>query len=159
MTSLLGHLSLGFIATRILKTNRRETLLILAMSVLPDIDVLLPLAGILPWSFHRTITHSLFFVLAVSIPLFLVNRRVMCLSALGLILHIALDCGDTLGVPILYPLSFILSLGLWNPVHITLSGGLIREDLIVDYSLLLIAILITTITKTNGRTLIRRKGT
>ena len=143
MTSFIGHLSLGFIASRILKTNRSETLLLLIMSILPDFDTLFCFTGVLPWSFHRTVTHSLLFILAISFLLFLVkNKRFGYLCFTGLILHVLLDCCDSLGVPIFYPLPFRLAVGLWMPVYITLSGGFLREDLIPDYGLLLIVIVI-----------------
>ena len=72
-TFAIGHFSLGYLlgttSAKILNT-RLNMALIFTVSVLPDIDLLLP-----TFLAHRGPTHSLFFFLFVFLPIFAVYRK------------------------------------------------------------------------------------
>ncbi len=114
----IGHGATGYLLYRLLKMRWPRVMMgsILLGSLLPDIDFLFViLFGSV--KFHRTFTHSLFFVIFIAFIIFLTlkknsKRRLISLGLLlGGLLHILIDaCEDTspatgMGIPLLWPFS------------------------------------------------------
>lgn len=112
----IGHSATGYLLYRLLKMKWPRVMMdpIILGSFLPDIDFLfIILVGSI--KFHRTFTHSLFFVILVAfiISLALKKNPKRGLISLGLLLggllHILIDaCEDTspatgMGIPLLWP--------------------------------------------------------
>nr|MBD3312170.1 hypothetical protein [archaeon] len=83
-------------------------LIVIIGAVIPDIDYLINLP-------HRTITHSLLFIIpACLITWRLKGKRAGLALLVGLTSHLMLDAATTQGVPLLYPLSNYYGFSLFN---------------------------------------------
>ncbi len=75
-------------------------------SLIPDIDLVLPLE-------HRTLTHSLLFVLLISVSYYLISKdkRNSLGLLVGMLSHLLLDLFSPVGLTLFYPLMTYYSLG------------------------------------------------
>lgn len=117
----ITHLTIGMVGGLILAgsiSGNAEVALVLAAAglvggLLPDIDhpqstisQKLPILRLLTfWIPHRTLTHSLWIVLALGAATYLTQNPAVFAFALGYGLHIVADMMTRKGVPLFYPLS------------------------------------------------------
>lgn len=98
----VGHLALAYLAgktaSRALKT-RIEIPLILALSILPDIDFLL--TGVT----HRGPTHSIILIAPLLLPLAYYKKKASIPYIAAILQHLAADLLGTGGIQLLWPLS------------------------------------------------------
>ncbi len=114
------HVLSGLVFSKGITKNRLLIIVFLIFSVFPDIDLLLKIHSTEMFlSYHRTITHGIFFLFLLPIfPALIFNRKLGFLKVyfftfLALGLHIFLDLTNQYGVKILAPLdwtSYALSL-------------------------------------------------
>ena len=123
MPDLLTHFAVPFALSAPLLGMRRG-LLVATIALLPDLDAL--------FYIHRSLTHSLIILAAVSIPptLLLSLRKtelrwLMAALVLGLFSHVALDALQTY-TPLLYPL-------MRESVLIQIRGGVLFGSSISPY--------------------------
>lgn len=138
----VGHLLFAAPAFRAERLKKHEIAIVLAASILPDVDLL---AGRLignEWAFHRVMTHSLVFVLAFALLHLAVRRRETLLALGGVVSHLALDALDDGGVPLFWPLSpRRVALGFWRGTSIydmNLAGILRPRNFVADKLCLLV---------------------
>jgi membrane-bound metal-dependent hydrolase YbcI (DUF457 family) len=99
----VGHLALGYLSGKIsnrLLDHKLDIPLLFVLSVLPDIDLLIP--GLQ----HRGLTHSIVFISVLSLPAFLLFREKAVPYFVALIQHPLL--GDFLaggGIQLLWPVT------------------------------------------------------
>ncbi len=88
---------------------------VLAMHFLPNGDSLVVKAKLAKPSFHCTLTHSLFFALAVSALVAVFSTHYAVFAFVAIVAHYAADIGSTVGLPLLWPLSRRkFTLALWQ---------------------------------------------
>jgi membrane-bound metal-dependent hydrolase YbcI (DUF457 family) len=109
-----GHIPLALsIATY--DWNPRMATFVLAMHFLPNADSLIVRAGLAKPSFHCTLTHSLFFALAVSALVAVFSPHYAIFALVAIVAHYAADIGSSVGLPLLWPLSRRkFTLALWQ---------------------------------------------
>jgi membrane-bound metal-dependent hydrolase YbcI (DUF457 family) len=137
----VGHLPLA-LAIATYDWNPRTAAFVVGMHFLPNADSLVVRAGWAKPSFHCTVTHSVFFALAVSGLIALVSPHYALFALVAILAHYAADIGSTVGLPLLWPISkrkFTLALfqdtGYWGkemylgyyrqPMAWVLEGGVI----------------------------------
>lgn len=99
--------------------------LVIIGAVLPDIDVLLPVA-------HRTVFHSLTFMLAVSFILYWKSGKKNAVSFLiGFASHLVLDSVTYQGIQALWPLPGNFGFGIFNAVDSTVNLGIILAGMVL----------------------------
>jgi membrane-bound metal-dependent hydrolase YbcI (DUF457 family) len=130
----IGHFALGFLtgkgSSKALKTKINLPLL-LAVSVIPDIDLLLEIVN--PTVFmHRGLTHSLVTFTVLMIPFFIIYRRQAIPYYAALLSHSLIGDFFTGGVGLFWPLSQHWFGNEWMPI-----GGL--ADVIAELALFVIA--------------------
>jgi len=118
-TYAVGHLSLGYIisksASSLLKVEI-DTPLIFALSVLPDIDILIPFLN------HRGPTHFILIICVGFIPLFIIYGKKAVPYLAAIIQHPLL--GDYLSggkIQLFWPISsnqYGIELGIKNPINV-----------------------------------------
>ena len=121
----VGHIAVAYLVTRGLKRGMWRSMslpLVWAFSLLPDVDLLIP--GVR----HMGPTHSIFFAVALFVPLFLYFRAEALPYFLGYASHTVLgDLITNQGVKFLWPLSqrsFQFPLPLTVTCDITFSANL-----------------------------------
>lgn len=109
-----GHIPLALsIATY--DWNPRMAVFVLAMHFLPNGDSLVVRAGLARPNFHCTLSHSLFFALAVSALVAVFSIHYAVFAFVAIVAHYAADIGSTVGLPLLWPLSRRkFTLALWQ---------------------------------------------
>lgn len=106
------------------RINQAAWIFLLFGSLLPDADFLLDWT--LGTEFHRTFTHSLFFVVVASLSIYIIfgllknkqNFSFMYALGLGIITHLAMDMFFSWGLPLFWPnlLHFsYTSIGYFDP--------------------------------------------
>ena len=101
----VGHLAFGYLlakaTTKVLRINKIDLPLIFMLSVLPDVDLLIPN---LP---HRGPTHSLVVLTLVFVPFYIIKGRSVIPYFVALFQHSAIgDFSTGVGVMCLWPFSF-----------------------------------------------------
>ena len=114
------HLAFGFLIGLYLidflkiKNQILFMIILLFFSIFPDIDdssskiskKLKPFSYLTTLFGHRTIFHTIYFPLAISFVLFILNFKLLSLAALiGYLLHLILDSITKKGIALFYPLS------------------------------------------------------
>lgn len=118
----MGHLALGYLTgkttSKLVKVNLNLPLL-LAASIIPDVDLLIP--GLE----HRGPTHSLIVYGILLIPAFLLWRRKVIPYFVALTQHSLIGDGVTGGAQLLWPLTNanlrIAGIQVTSPINITLE--------------------------------------
>lgn len=148
----IGHFALGYLtgkgSSKALKTKINLPLL-LAVSVIPDIDLLLEIMN--PTVFmHRGLTHSLITLTVLMIPFFIIYRKQAVPYYAALLSHSLIGDLFTGGVGLFWPFSQHWFGNYWMPI-----GGL--ADIIAELALFAVA---TTIMYKAGdlQTLFRPKN-
>jgi membrane-bound metal-dependent hydrolase YbcI (DUF457 family) len=98
----IGHFALGYLTgkgTAKLANVKAHVALLLAVSVLPDVDLLLSFLT------HRGPTHSFFTLTALMIPFFVLYRKQTLPYYAGLLSHVFIGDFFTGGVQLFWPLS------------------------------------------------------
>jgi inner membrane protein len=119
-----------------------------ACAVLPDVDLLLPVFGAGGREWHRTITHSLFFAVAVGLAAWAIASRLSShRNALRVPLYLAfatashglLDAMTTypIGVAFYCPVSWKRYAGPWQPI----DGIAVESSLAIGLAVLSVALL------------------
>lgn len=116
----VGHLPLALsIATY--DWNPKTAAFVVAMHWLPNADSLVVRAGLADSDFHCTVTHNVFFAVAVSALVAIFSTHYALLALVAILAHYAADLGSTVGQPLLWPFSkrkFTLALfqdtGYWG---------------------------------------------
>jgi membrane-bound metal-dependent hydrolase YbcI (DUF457 family) len=112
-----GHLIAAWIIGKIYESKLRLTnhayYLLLLGGILPDIDFLLD--WILKISIHRTITHSIFFLISISLMAYFIlpnkNKKNLVLAlAIGISSHLLLDMLTSPGITLLWPYPLFISI-------------------------------------------------
>ncbi len=80
---------------------------------LPNLDVIPIWLKIVKDSFHCTWSHSLLFVLAVTLILMLFNPAWAMLAAVSMLIHFLADMPSSVGLPLLMPWRKRFTLNLW----------------------------------------------
>ena len=89
-------------------------IIILIFSIFPDIDTkeskiskkLRPISYITNLLGHRNILHTIYFPIAISLTLLILNQKLLSLAAItGYLLHLILDSTTKKGISPLYPLT------------------------------------------------------
>ena len=100
----IGHFGLGYLlgtACAKLVNTRLNLALLFTVSILPDFDLLFS-----RFIVHRGPTHSLFFLLLVSLPFFVVYKKSVIPYFVALLSHSLIgDIYGTMGVQLFWPLS------------------------------------------------------
>jgi membrane-bound metal-dependent hydrolase YbcI (DUF457 family) len=107
----LGHFALGYLsgkATSKLAKTKINLPLLLAISVIPDVDLLL--RGLMN---HRGLTHSIFTISILAIPFFVMYRKTALPYFFALLSHVFIGDLFTGGVEFLWPFTKE-SIGLLN---------------------------------------------
>jgi membrane-bound metal-dependent hydrolase YbcI (DUF457 family) len=123
----LGHL-LGYTSSKILKTEMNIPL-ILTLSIIPDVDMIIPL---LP---HRGPTHSIIMATLLFIPLFLINKKRAAPYYIALTQHSLI--GDLIPggkIQLLWPLTtqhYGRELGIRSPINMTAEWIFFTMSIIV----------------------------
>lgn len=99
----IGHFALGYLtgkATSKLVHVKVNLPILLAISVIPDIDLLL-------WNFmdHRGLTHSIIVITVLMIPLLVIFRKAVLPYATALLSHVFLGDFFTGGIEFLWPIT------------------------------------------------------
>lgn len=118
----MGHLSFGYIAGKLTAQAAKVEMnvpIVLTLSVIPDIDILIPHVE------HRGPSHSLLMAVIVFIPLFVLYGKMASPYFAALIQHSLI--GDYIagyGVQLLWPLTpqhFGVDINIRSPTNITLE--------------------------------------
>ena len=80
---------------------------------LPNLDVIPIWLKIVKDSFHCTWSHSLLFVLAVTLILMVFNPAWAMLAAVSMLIHFLADMPSSVGLPLLMPWRKRFTLNLW----------------------------------------------
>lgn len=134
----VGHLALGYLIAKASSKSLRVEVnlpLVLLLSVLPDIDL------ILPYFEHRGITHSIIVVTIAFTPVFLYYTRKSLPPFLALAQHILIGdyiVGGHMGTQILWPLTttyYGLDVVLASQANVTLE--------IISFSIAIVVLILT----------------
>lgn len=129
----VGHLALGYIFGKMVSKAARTNInlpLIFALSVLPDIDL------VLLRTMHRGPTHSLVLLIVCSIPFLVVFRRRMLPYLASIASHALV--GDMINGPveILWPLTqqwYGLPIASGSPIEVSLEWVLFLASLVLMF--------------------------
>lgn len=130
----LGHLAIGYLvgktASKVLHVDV-NLYVVMALSLLPDIDLLLPVLS------HRGPTHSILVALLLTLPFLLVVGKVAIPYALTLVSHSAIGDLITGNVKLLWPLRTrcytFIGIPIFSPTNIALETILFIVGLLVLY--------------------------
>jgi hypothetical protein len=118
---LVGHLALGYItakgSSRILKTDV-DVPLVFALSILPDIDLLIPRLS------HRGPTHSIIATILIFLPILVIYGRRSAPYLLATLQHSLLGDFLTGGAQLMWPIShhwYGIDIALRSPTNITME--------------------------------------
>jgi len=128
----VGHLAFGYISSKtsakILKTNLNIPLA-LTLSVIPDIDILIPTLE------HRGPTHSIIMAFIVFIPIFAIYNKKAIPYFIALISH-SLICDFMVGgrIQLLWPLTtkyYGMEISIKSPANITIEWIMFLTSIII----------------------------
>ncbi|MHA2336495.1 MAG: metal-dependent hydrolase [Candidatus Hodarchaeales archaeon] len=130
---ILGHIGFSLLLASILKIYNKPAILLtfLFFSLLPDLDFFL-----FPFEFHRTMTHSVLFLLIVYVSLSKINKKQAKSAALGVSSHILIDLLDSGKIRLFYPLVAESGFNLWE-AHDVFFTYISFETLLLEMLLLL----------------------
>ncbi|PIU61177.1 hypothetical protein COS83_04740 [archaeon CG07_land_8_20_14_0_80_38_8] len=119
--NLLTHVLFGLAIGEVLNLELAGVIL---GSVLPDFDYLIGIT-------HRTFTHSLLFILLISLIFYKKDKRFSTSLLIGFASHLLLDAFTTQGIMLLYPLNNFYSYNLFD------SSSTAPNLLVIIFSLII----------------------
>jgi inner membrane protein len=125
------HLAIGTLVSLPVLTNPIGLIGILG-AIAPDIDIKLGM------SFHRTFTHSLFFLIFSSLGISIFSRQIALIWFISYASHLFLDSLTKAGVPLFYPIKGKYGLRLF-------TTGLLFDKLIGIFGLFMIGVYIISL--------------
>jgi len=136
---IIGHIGFALLLASLLPHMREdgglETLLFFSLA--PDIDLFVGQ----PFSFHRTLTHSILLFSLVYLGTVRFDEKFAKSASLGIASHIFLDLLDSGKVTVLYPLDIKFGFGLWEP-HDVILHTINYHTLFIEIMLLIAGALV-----------------
>lgn len=100
----LGHVPLA-LSIASFDWSPRTAIFCLAMHFLPNVDSLVERSGLTGPKFHCTVTHTIWFALAVSVLAAIWSPHYAMFALVAIVLHFFADMGSTVGIPLFWPFS------------------------------------------------------
>ena len=122
--NLLSHITLGLAISESLGLNIIPVLL---GTIIPDMDYLTGLT-------HRTLTHSLLFVIIISLVVYNKNKKNGISLFIGLTSHLLLDVLTTQGIMLAWPIKTFYTYSLFNSLETTPNLFIIIISLIIVWN-------------------------
>lgn len=98
----LGHLPVA-LSVATYDWNPKMIAFCIGMHWLPNADSLVERVGLAKPGFHCTVTHTLWFAVAVSALVAIVSPHYAAFAFVAIVTHFAADIGSTVGLPLLWP--------------------------------------------------------
>ncbi len=120
--NLITHVIVGLAVSESLMLS---TITVIIGAIIPDLDCLLGIP-------HRTVTHSMIFLITLSLLAWRFKGRKQGLALfVGLISHLMLDSITIMGIPLLYPLNKYFSFNLTTSNNFSFNIGFIILSIIL----------------------------